>query len=257
LKLENLEQNYQSATFSIHGLGFWRGRRVDLETTSQVQQDVTREQRIVYVNQDCIKGEFDAVEVHRKLVYTLDTTVYGFDSPSYAWFVDGIPIPNAPNSLVKFDTEVTVPFPPHGNASGGAISKTELVEVWCTVNSNRLTISAGPLPVTGLISATKPGVISGPGNFQCNVEVQVRENAAPKVLPVISQDMALSFPCELLEMGVDSRHPSQIDRELRLLLFQWVPRSLPRTPALKSSYRLNDRIRIRSSPSRPSGKSAA
>ena len=49
-----------------------------------------------------------------------------------------------------------------------------------------------------------------------------------------------------------ARHPSQIDRELWLLLFEWVQRSLPRIPALKSSYRLNDRIRIRSSLSRPS-----
>ena len=49
-----------------------------------------------------------------------------------------------------------------------------------------------------------------------------------------------------------ARHPSQIDRELWLLLFEWVQRSLPRIPALKSSYRLNDRIRIRSSPTHPS-----
>jgi hypothetical protein len=171
-----------------------------------VWEGVGGDEGMVYLNQECIKGTFHRVEIHRKFTHTLEAIAYGYDLPRYSWFVAGVPIPATPNAKIQFNTPVTIPIPASGTSPGGATTTNELVEVVCTVNGNKLTIVVGPLPIVTPAYSPTHGITARPGNFQCIVRVQVVEDSAaavPKILPVITQDIVMSFPCLHYSWGVD------------------------------------------------------
>jgi len=117
LRLQGVQDDNVSATFSVSGPNFWEQRWLDLQVTSATQEDVSRDQGMVYLNQECIKGFFDLDEIHRRFTYELEVVSYGFDSPRYSWYIDNVPVPSLANAKVTFNTTVTTPSPANASSS--------------------------------------------------------------------------------------------------------------------------------------------
>lgn len=184
IRLEEVEDGDLSVRFLVGGGTFWQQRNASLDEGSELVAETVSDFKTVVFDEACLQGPYRYQEKKRRYDEILIATSYGFDNPEYRWYINGTRISptNSFTALTLNNVEVTNPIPSTQPNANGAETKTMPVVVYYEMQGNKLTLRAG----------------SDPGNFGCNVRVEVSDPVPADVFTV-NAEKHFYFQCHRFE----------------------------------------------------------